>query len=82
MRENFPSCVSGHNCTAAILFAYLAWAGGPVHEEVPLSLTGRSCLGSLPPSSKGLPGLATGATADEARYSSGLTVIHVGSSHP
>lgn len=33
MRENFPSCVSGHNCTAAILFAYHAWAGGPAPEE-------------------------------------------------
>lgn len=33
MRENFPSCVSGHNCTAAILFAYHAWAGRPAPEE-------------------------------------------------
>lgn len=72
MRENFPSCVSGHNCTAAS-------ARG---SSLPFSLTRRSCPSSLPPSSKGFPGISTGATADEARHSSGQTALLVGSSHP
>lgn len=51
-------------------------------SSLPFSLTRRSCPSSLPPSSKGFPGISTGATADEARHSSGQTALLVGSSYP